>query len=242
MRLLVYDKSSVVRNSFVMSLLPKGFDVITVKEKKEILSIFFSIPFTVAVIEIDPYDEEMIDIIKTLKTDDRYANTSIIVHVLDPTKNFIVLLMEIGISGYLFKPFNDKELYDRLMNILEKANIDTSKTKMVYVTPKEDDNVIVKFRSNLLNKVITANVIEISAISVKFQFNQDISSEVQLKQFMSNFKIQIGSSRVVATVFVSSRKDNICTVMFHEITPFDLNTVCKYIYEANLEKYLGKKD
>lgn len=240
MRLLVYDKSSFVRDSFVISLLPKGFEVITVKEKKDILSIFFKIPFNVAVIEVSPDDEEMISIIKTFRTDESYSNTSIIVNVLDPTKQFMLDLLKIGVAGYLIKPFNDKDLYDRLSNILMNAKINMSKTKMVNVIPEEADNVGINFRSSMTNKVITAKVIEFSPVSLKFKLLQNASSEIQLKQFIDNFQIQIGSSRVVTSALVTSKKDDIATVMFHNITPFDLNKVSKYVYEANLRKYFGK--
>jgi len=240
MRLLVYDKSSFVRDSFILSLLPKGFEVITVKEKKDILSVFFKVPFNIAVIEVSPDDEEIISIIKTFKTDESYSNTSLIVNVLDPTKQFMLDLIKIGVAGYLIKPFNDKDLYERLTNILVSAKVNMSKTKMVNVIPKEDDNVGIKFRSSMTNKVITAKVIEFSSVSLKFKLPQNTNSEIQLKQFINNFQIQIGSSRVVTSALVTSKKDDIVTIIFHNIAPFDLNKVCKYVYEANLRKYFDQ--
>lgn len=240
MRLLVYDKSSFVRDSFIISLLPKGFEVITVKEKKDILGIFFKVPFNVAVIEVFPDDDEMISIIKTFKTDELYSNIRVIINVVDPTKQFMLDLLKMGVAGYLIKPFNDKDLYDRLSNILINAKVDMSKTKMVCVAPEESDNIDIKFRSNITNKVITAKTIEFSPVSLKFKLPHDVSSEIHLKQFIDNFQIQIGASRVVTSALVASKKDDIVTVMFHNITPFDLNKVCQYVYEANLRKYFGQ--
>ena len=240
MRLLVYDKSSFVRDSFIISLLPKGFEVITVKEKKDILTTCAKLPFNVAVIEVSPDDEEAMFIIKTFKTDEAYSNISVIVNVLDPTKEFMLELLKIGVAGYLIKPFNDKDLYDRLSGILTNAKIDMSKTKMVNVVPEEDDNVDIKFRSNITNKVVKATILEFSSVSVKFKFPENLNSEIQLKQFIDNFQIQIGSSRLVTPALVTCKKDDIATVMFHNMTPFDLNKICKYVYEANLRKYFGK--
>ncbi len=240
MRLLVYDKSSFVRDSFIISLLPKGFEVITVKEKKDILTTCAKLPFNVAVIEVSPDDEETMFIIKTFNTDEAYSNISVIVNVLDPTKEFMLELLKIGVAGYLIKPFNDKDLYERLSNILTNAKIDISKLKMVNIMPEDNDNVDIKFRSSITNKVVKVTILELSAVSVKFKFQESVSSEIQLKQLIDNVQIQIGSSRVVTPAFVTCKKDDIATVTFHNITPFDLNKVCKYVYDANLRKYFGK--
>jgi DNA-binding response OmpR family regulator len=239
MRILVYDQSQKVREGFIISLIPRGFEVVTIKDKKEIMGMFFRRPFDVAVLEVSIDDEEMLSLIETLHTEKRYSNTKIIVHTIDTAKNFIVELIKFNVSGYLLKPFNEKDLFNRLTNLLEKANCDMSKNTVCTVTPSPDEGISVKFRSTETHKVLTSNVLEISAVGVKFSISDDFKDEINVKQFINNFQIQIGSSRIVTPALVTLKKDDICQVVYYNMPVFDLNTVCKYVYEQNLKKLLS---
>ncbi len=168
MRILVYDTSQQVREGFMINLLSAGYEVIVIKDKKTIFSALAKKPFNIVILEVNENDKEMLQIIKVLRTDAKYSNTKVIVHVLNPSKQFVVEMLKLGIVGYLLKPFNEKEIIPRLHNILEKANVHIPEREHVRVKPDESDNVTIAFRSPVTHKMINGKVTDISVGGVAF--------------------------------------------------------------------------
>lgn len=242
MRILVYDSSTQIREGFIMALMPHGFEVVTIKEKNEILPIFSKRPFDIAIIEASEEDPDIMKIIRTLQTDERYNGVSVIVHVLEPTKLFIVEMMKIGIAGYLLKPFNEKDLLNRLKSILEKAHININNLKPVVVKPRRDENLIMTFRSLESRKVISTKVIEISPAGVKFELPSDFTDkDIQIRNFINNLQIQIGAYRVVTGALITEKREKEYFAQFHKIPLFDLHIICKYVYDRNIEEIMNDK-
>lgn len=239
MRVLVYDSSSQVREGFIMALMPSGFEVVTVKEKNDILTMFSKRPFDVAIIEASEEDPEIMKIIRTIQTDERYKGVNVIVHILEPTKLFIVEMMKINIAGYLLKPFNEKDILTRLTAILEKAHINMGNLMPVTVKPKKNENIIIAFRSLESKKIMSTKVIEISPIGVKFDIPPDSTDkDIQIRNFINNLQIQIGAYRVVTGALITEKREKEYYAKFHKIAMFDLHIVCKYVYERNMEEIM----
>ena len=72
MRVLVYDSNRTIRDNITTILLMQGYDVVAVKDKKYILSTCSKMPFSIAVIETSPYDEEVNNILEKMHNDDMY--------------------------------------------------------------------------------------------------------------------------------------------------------------------------
>lgn len=232
MRILILDSNSQIRDGFIMNLIPAGYEVVTIKENKEILTTLAKKPFNIAIIEVYEEDLTTIQIIKIMRTDKRYENIKIIVHVLNPSKQFVIDMIKLGIVGYLLKPFNEKEIVQRLSLILERACVDMPERKYVRVKPLPTENISIAFRSPVTHKVISGKATDISASGLAFNITSEVSDEeVQIKQVINNFQVQIGSSRTSMTAVVIVRKGTACTVLFKKISDFDLNTLCRYIYE-----------
>ncbi len=236
MRLLVYDGSAQIRESFMTTLISSGYEVMVLKEKKKILSTIAQKPYSLVILEANESDAEMTQIIQLMSTDSRYENVKIVVHVSNPSKQFVVQMLRFGVVGYLLKPFNEKELLNRLTNILEKAHIDISQRKHVRVKPSESDPVTISFRSLVTHRMIHGVVTDISVGGAAFTIDdgpdhKDDHLEVELRQIINNFHVHIGTTRLSAIVLVTAKKGPSCAILFHQISDFDSNTLCKYIYE-----------
>lgn len=241
MRLLIYDSSPQVREGFMISLLSAGYDLMVIKDKRELLLALSKKPFSLAIIEVEETDVEMLQLIKILRTDPKYEFLKVIVHVLNPSKQFVIDMLKLGVVGYLLKPFSEKEIVNRLKNILEKANIDMPQRLHVRVKPLDSEPISVAFRSPITHKVISGKVSDISIGGVAFVLNSSVDeNEIQIKQIINNLQIQIGSIRISISALVTAKKGNVCALLFHKISDFDLNVLCKYIYERLTDGVLPK--
>ncbi len=241
MRLLVYDSSQQVREGFIITLLSSGYEVVVIKDKRELLTSLAKKPFSLAIIEVDETDKEMLQLIKILRSDEKYENIKIIVHILDPSKQFVIDMLKLGIVGYLLKPFNEKEIVQRLHTILEKANVDMPQRKHVRVKPAPTEVITVAFRSPVTHKIVSGKATDISVGGVAFTLTSTVEdSEIQIRQIVNNFQMQIGSARVSSSALVTAKKGSACAVLFHKISDFDLNVLCKYIYERLTNTILPK--
>ncbi|MBI4977997.1 MAG: response regulator [Spirochaetes bacterium] len=232
MRVLVLDFSTQVRESFITTLLPAGFEVIAIKEKKELIPTIAKMPFDIAVLEVVESDKEIIQMIRMLRADPRFANIKIIVHINSPSKQFIIDMIKAGVAGYLIKPFAEKGLLTRFQNILTKANIEMKERRHVRVKPDPKDNIIVTFRSPTTHKVISGKVLDISAGGVAFSlFGAVTDEDLAVRQFVNNFQIQIERVRATTPALIIAKQEKICAVQYYKIQDFDLNIICKYVYD-----------
>ena len=117
MRVLVYDSNHTIRDNITTILLMQGYDVVAVKDKKHILPTCSKMPFSIAIIETSPYDEEANNILEKMYYNDIYKNIKVLIYVPEITPGFVSKMFKIGVAGILFKPFNEKDFFNRFSNI-----------------------------------------------------------------------------------------------------------------------------
>lgn len=233
MRVLVLDFSTQVREGFITALLPAGFEVTAIKDKKDLIPTLSKKQYEVAVLEVNEQDKEIIQMLRILRTNEAFKNLKIIVHVASPSKQFIIEMIKLGIIGTLLKPFSDRGILQRFQHILQKANIQLNEQRRhVRVKPGEKDKITVTFRSPVTHKVISGNVVDISAGGVAFElFGAVNDDEVKVRQFINNFQIQINRSLASTPALVIARRNKLVAVQYYKIQEYDLNILCKYIYD-----------
>ncbi len=83
--------------------------------------------------------------------------------------------------------------------------------------------------------------LQISLLVVLLLLTSNIDeNEIQIRQIINNFQTQIGPMRISSTALVTAKKGNIYAVLFHKISDFDLNTLCKYIYDKLINISVAK--
>lgn len=233
MRVLVCDYSNQVREGFITQLIPAGYEVITVRTKKEVPAVALKKQIEILVLDMNDTDSEkdIMDAINLLRADNRFSEIKVILHISTPSKEFIVKALRMGVIGFLLKPFNETTLLQRFTDILKKAKVEFKERKHVRVKPDEKDNVTVTFRSPVSHKVISGKVVDISAGGVAFTLFGNVNEEeVQVRQFLNNFQIQINRTRATTPAIIIARKDKLCAVQYYKIQEYDLNVLCKYVY------------
>ena len=233
MRVLVYDSSSQIRDSFISILITAGYEVVEVKDKENILPMFGKRPFPVAIIEANEGDAEILDILEKIYVDDRYHGVHVIIHVLEPSKEFISNMMRIGVSGFLLKPFNEKDFLNRFNMLLEKANIKPKKLKHIVIN--DLDNFKIVFRHDGVRQILHGMIVEMSPIGLKFIMPPQ-EADIEIGHVIKNASMSIGSYKITFSISILEKVGNEYAGEYLDLSAFNSRLICKFIYDKYMEK------
>ncbi|MEI0558537.1 response regulator [Brachyspira intermedia] len=233
MRVLVYDSSLQIRDSFISILITAGYEVIAVKDKNNILSMFGKLPFSIAIIEVEENDTEMEDILEKIYLDDRYHGVHVIVHVADPTKEFFTKMMRIGVSGFLLKPFNEKDFLNRFNVLIDKAGVKPKKLKHIVINNL--DNFKLVFRHDGVRQILHGMIIEMSPVGLKFIMPPEEAS-LEVGHVIKNASMSISSYKISFSINILEKIGNEYIGEFADLSVFNSKLICKFIYDKYIEK------
>lgn len=233
MRVLVYDSSLQVRDSFISILITAGYEVVAVKDKNNILSMFGKLPFSIAIIEVEENDAEMESILEKIYLDDRYHGVHVIVHVADPSREFFTKMMRIGVSGFLLKPFNEKDFLNRFNVLIDKAGVKPKKLKHIVINNL--DNFKLVFRHDGVRQILHGMIIEMSPIGLKFIMPPEEAS-LEVGHVIKNASMSISSYKISFSINILEKIGNEYIGEFADLSVFNSKLICKFIYDKYIEK------
>ncbi len=233
MRVLVYDSSLQTRDSIISILITAGYEVVALKDKNNILSMFGKLPFSVAIIEVEENDEEMDGILEKIYLDDRYKGVHVIVHVADPSKEFFTKMIRMGISGFLLKPFNEKDFLNRFNLLIEKAGVKPKKLKHIVINNL--DNFKLVFRHDGVRQILHGMIIEMSPIGLKFIMPPEEAS-LEVGHVIKNASMSISSYKISFSINILEKIGNEYIGSFDGLSVFNTKLICKFIYDKYMEK------
>ncbi|WPC23675.1 response regulator [Brachyspira hyodysenteriae] len=233
MRVLVYDSSLQVRDSFISILITAGYEVVAVKDKNNILSMFGKLPFSIAIIEVEENDAEMESILEKIYLDDRYHGVHVIVHVADPSREFFTKMMRIGVSGFLLKPFNEKDFLNRFNVLIDKAGVKPKKLKHIVINNL--DNFKLVFRHDGVRQILHGMIIEMSPIGLKFIMPPEEAS-LEVGHVIKNASMSISSYKISFSINILEKIGNEYIGEFADLSVFNSKLICKFIYDKYVEK------
>ena len=234
MRVLVYDSNYVTRDNITTILLMQGYDVVSVKDKKRILSTCSKMPFSIAIIETSPYDEEINAILEKMHYDDMYQNIRVFIHVSEIIPGFVANMFKIGVAGILFKPFSEKDFFNRFSSLLSKSNLLPKRIKYTIINNVNNDIV---FRHEESKQIVHAMILGISARGIKFLIpNENIHLSVGYNIPLTY--MSIGSYKMTFSLNIIEVIGKEYVGLFENLSSFDHKVICKFIYEKYIEKNL----
>lgn len=233
MRVLVYDSSLQIRDSFISILITAGYEVVSVKDKNNILSMFGKLPFSIAIIEVEENDPEMEAILEKIYLDDRYHGVHVIVHVADPSREFFTKMMRFGVSGFLLKPFNEKDFLNRFNLLIDKAGVKPKKLKHIVINNL--DNFKLVFRHDGVRQILHGMIIEMSPIGLKFIMPPEEAS-IEVGHSIKNASMSISSYKISFSINIVEKIGNEYIGEFADLSVFNSKLICKFIYDKYIEK------
>ena len=143
-------------------------------------------------------------------------------------------MFKIGIAGILFKPFNEKDFFNRFSAILSKSNLLPKRIKYTIINNVDNDIV---FRHEETKQIVHSLVLEISARGIKFLIpNENIHLNVGYNIPLTY--MSIGSYKMTFSLNIIEVIGEEYVGLFENLSSFDHKVICKFIYEKYIEKNL----
>src|SRR5262245_22006352 len=105
MKLLLYEPINQTQVLMVNTLIQNGVMVYAISNKFDIILKLHTKQFPILICDGSPDDAEIISVISEIKKDEEIAGTKIILHTKTPSKEFLVEMVKVGVSGFILKPF-----------------------------------------------------------------------------------------------------------------------------------------
>jgi two-component system chemotaxis response regulator CheY len=234
MAFLVLEDSASVRQLLCYLLLTLGIKGIPVESNESALNeLAAKTDIEGAIIDIDSQNIGGIDLIKALKNNQKTKDIKIIVHTVQSQKEIVVTLAELGVAGYLLKPFSEVESLKKLKNIL--AHCEDPKENMrkhIRIAPPADDLVRVYFRISGYPQLISGRIINMSMGGLGVELMTPVSGDI-LKPGMLITRLQftlqgqeLSPSGTIAVV-----QGKILGIRFESLQAADSTSLARYIFD-----------
>jgi two-component system OmpR family response regulator len=163
MHFLVLDASDKIRESLCYVLLSFGIKAMPVVNRRAAVeALAADADIDGAIIDIDNQEAEGRELVNELRGSPETQGIKIIVHTIQSHKEFVVRLVELGVLGYLLKPYDEAEIFPRLKNILAKLESHDSQRRHIRVQPDPEELLRVHFRLPGHKNLISGKILDIS--------------------------------------------------------------------------------
>ncbi len=164
MEFLVIEESPAVRDKLCYILLSLGIKGVPLSTRQQALDLLRrGERFDGAIIDVDSSEVDGFRLIQELKEGEGTQSIRIIVHTIQSQKEFVLRMVEMGILGYLLKPFDEKDASAKLKKILEKTVTSHNEArKHVRVRPDPEELLRVHFKVSNYPNMVGGKVVDIS--------------------------------------------------------------------------------
>jgi two-component system chemotaxis response regulator CheY len=160
---LVVERAQTVREALCYSLLSFGIKGIPAATRSDALSVIGKQKgIEGAIIDIDNNDVDGIQLINDLKASEKTRGIAVIVHTIQSKKDFVRKMVEIGVAGYLLKPFHPDTTKVKLEVILSKLSTHNASRRHIRVSPEPDELARVSFRVTGIKQLMSGRIVDVS--------------------------------------------------------------------------------
>ena len=160
---LVVERAQTVREALCYSLLSFGIKGIPAATRSDALALIDKQKgIEGAIIDIDNSDVGGIQLINDLKASEKNRGIAVIVHTIQSKKDFVRKMVEIGVAGYLLKPFHPDTTKIKLEVILSKLSTHNASRRHIRVSPEPDELARVSFRVTGIQQLMTGRIVDVS--------------------------------------------------------------------------------
>ena len=160
---VVVESAESVREALCYSLLSFGIKGVPAASRNDALAaIRTHTEIEGAIVDIDNRDVDGIQLINDLKAAENTRRIAVIVHTIQSRQEFVRKMVEIGVAGYLLKPFNPEMTKAKLEAILSKLSTHDASRSHIRVIPDPDELTRVSFRISGIKQLLSGRIVDIS--------------------------------------------------------------------------------
>ena len=231
---LVVESSLSVRESLCHVLLAFGVRGIPVATRAAALEALESgEQIEGAIVDIDNKDVEGIQLIEELKKSERTAAISVIVHTVQSSKDFVMRMIELGVVGYLLKPFSDTNAKTKLSAIFSKMATHNSQRKHIRVKPDPGELARASFRVQGSPQLVSGRIVDISLGGLAIElFNPPAEGFLSPGSSVIKLQFSLSGKELAPSASIVLYKAKVLALRFDIINPTDKKALERYIFKS----------
>jgi len=173
-------------------------------------------------------------LVQELKSQESTKSIRVVIHSARSDRDFVVKTVNLGIYGYLLKPFQEDKTFRRIKELLvNAAGANNEKRQHIRVSPDPGSLLRLHFRIPNHDKLITGKIRNISmgGLAVELLKPPDpalIKPDIRTSQL----QFALGSKNVSPTCRTVLLKGNILALRFTFLSSDDRTTIARYIYRG----------
>lgn len=236
MNLLLIDKKTSIRDLLIKRLFPKGVNVYQAEDIEKGKTLLDEVDYNYLLIDIDADPKASIQFLQYVSKLPSKPVRVVTSSIND--KRLIMPLVNAGIAGYIIKPFTEEQSLPKLFSILEKTGGDSNQRNFYRVAPNPGEETKVFFRTRSNSKLITAQMINISAGGIALQTKEEIDDEdLQQSSFIPKIQLKLNNKDVILSGIVVYRKGPVFAIRFQRCSEVDIYQLSKYIFDRLSETH-----
>ncbi len=234
MGFLVVEGSLSVREALCYVLLSFGIKGVPVSTRAAALEVLGSNPdIKGAIIDIDNQEVEGSLLISEMKEKEKTRGIPIIIHTVQASKEFVLKMIELGVTGYLLKPFREDAARAKLAAILDKLSDHDANRKHIRVKPDPQEMIRIHFRLPSFTHLVSGKIIDISLGGVAIELlNPPPESQVlAVGSRIAKLQFTLGTKELSPSAIIVLVKANIVAMRFETLNPTDKTALERFIFK-----------
>ena len=230
---LVVESAQAVREALCYALLSFGIKGLPASSRSEALAaIEAQHGIEGAIIDIDNRDVQGIQLVNDLKAAEATRRIAVIVHTIQSRKEFVRKMVEIGVAGYLLKPFSPDSAKNKLEAILSKLSTHNASRRHIRVSPDPDELTRVSFRVRGLTQLMSGRIIDVSLGGIAIELFNPPGDNLFTKGIpISRLDFALAGKALAPSGTVVIYKSRVLAVRFDTMSPSDRQVLERYIFK-----------
>jgi two-component system chemotaxis response regulator CheY len=230
---LVVESAQTVREALCYSLLSFGIKGLPAASRTEaIAAIKEHGGIEGAIVDIDNQDVDGKRLIDDLKAAENTRGIAVIVHTIQSQKEFVRKMVEIGVAGYLLKPFNPDTTKAKLEAILAKLSTHNASRKHIRVSPDPDELTRVSFRISGIKQLLSGRIVDVSLGGIAIElFNPPADNVFTQGIPIARLDFALDGKALSPSGMVVVCKSRVLAVRFESMSAANRQALERYIFK-----------
>ena len=229
---LVVEGAPAVRESLCYVLLSLGCKGVPAANRREALDILKAQPeINVAIVDLDGKDVQGEQLLHDLRESGKPAGPKVIVQSVQSNRELVVRMMEYGVAGFLLKPYQDKEIYEKLRKVLEHCRVPNDRRRHIRVKPDPDELLRLHFKLPGNPSLISGKIIDISVGGVAVELlNPPESGLLKPGVQIPGIQFILDRKQFAPPGKVVLRREKLLALHFDFLTVAERNALARYVF------------
>ena len=230
MNLLLVDSKVSVRDLLIRRLFANGITLYHAENLEMAHKILSATKTNVLVMDIDAWPTKAFTFLKMLGLLPSKPVRIVISSISD--KRTIMPFVNVGIAGWLVKPFTEDKSMAKLMEILQGLTPNTEQRTYYRVTPGPNDERRVFFRMPSSSRLSSATLMNVSAGGLALTTTEEITdAEMPIGTFIQKIQIKLASQDMDLSGEIVYKKGLVFALRLRDCGDRDMYILSKYIFD-----------